>query len=307
MQRKELLSSLHANQIHDVFNKHRSNQKKISLIIDIDSNSLLTRKINLPASTQDNLLDVIKYEMDRYTPFKTEDVYFDCRIEEKFKEKNQIKVLLLVINKKILAPIVSLIKSDEITLRRINVINHVTAEESIHDVKFLRSSIKMKNKNLSTTKWLGFTAFGLILLTSFTPLIINYIKINQLKNELNELEPTIAEVKKLQNEYQEMQQKVGYLVKIKEKNISITHLLNLLTQTMPDHTYVHRMSYDAGLLSLQGLSASASDLIPIMDETGLFEDIRFVAPITQSNVEGIERYSIAAKHVSSGVEINETN
>ena len=91
---------------------------------------------------------------------------------------------------------------------------------------------------------------------------------------------------------------VGYLIEIKEKNPSALELINILTQVLPDHTYVQRLALEDGLISLQGLSASASELIPIIDEIGLFEDIRFAAPVTQSNSENLERFSITAKLTS---------
>jgi len=92
-----------------------------------------------------------------------------------------------------------------------------------------------------------------------------------------------------------MQHQVGYLVNIKERNPSIIELLNLLTKAIPDHTYVNRFSLEGRLVSIQGSSASASELIPIIDKTGLFDDIRFAAPVTQSGGDGLERYSIAAQ------------
>ena len=87
---------------------------------------------------------------------------------------------------------------------------------------------------------------------------------------------------------------MGYLVKIKENNPSIIEMLNLLTKVIPDHTYVQRLTLESGQLSIQGLSASASELIAIIDQTGLFDDIRFAAPVTQSGGDGLERYSITA-------------
>ncbi len=92
-----------------------------------------------------------------------------------------------------------------------------------------------------------------------------------------------------------MQDQVGYLIDVKHRNPSIIELLNLLTQAIPDHTYVQRLSLEGGLLSIQGLSASASDLIPIIDKSGMFDDIRFAAPVTQSGADGLERYSITAQ------------
>ena len=123
---------------------------------------------------------------------------------------------------------------------------------------------------------------------------MNYIQINKISSELESMEGTVKKVKQLQSEYQKMQNQVGYLVRIKENNPSIIEMLNLLTKVIPDHTYVQRLSLESGQLSIQGVSASASELIAIIDQTGLFDEIRFAAPVTQSGADGLERYSITA-------------
>ena len=276
----------------DLFNRDAS---KVGLDIQIRNSEVLTRQISLPANTEENLYEVIQYEMDRYTPFTKDDVYFDYRVEERIKDKQLIKVLLIVVRKEILDPVVSAIENSDVHLTNIDIIDEDDAANNFHDVNLLRSRRDInKNKN-SSIKWLAAAAVGLLILTSITPLIINYIHIKKLSSELADLEPTVGKVKQLQNEYTKMQDQVGYLVKIKEDNPSIIEMLNLLTQVMPDHTYVQRLSLEGGLISIQGLSASASELIPLIDQTGMFDDIRFAAPVTQSGGDGLERYSITAQ------------
>ena len=196
-----------------------------------------------------------------------------------------------------LKPIKGIIENSDISLEKIDVINQLNPDHSIYDLKLLRTLSNKSISHNSSVKWL-LAAAALLLLTCITPLIINYIHIYQLSQELEKMESTVAEVNKLQHEYQKMLDHVGYLVKIKAKNPSIIELLNVLTKAAPDHTHVRRLSLEGGLLSLQGLSASASELIPVLDETGLFEDIRFAAPVTQAGVDDLERYSITAKLVS---------
>lgn len=293
----EDLSTKHIDQIKAVLDKESAVKGNLTLRINLDNSRVLAKLVTLPASTEENLHEVIKYEMDRYTPFSANDVYFDYRIKDRLAEKDLIKVLLLVVRKEILKPIESMVEDGVIALERINIISLSNANHSINDVKLLRT-LSSANHHQSTVKWLLVAAVGLIMLTAITPLIINYLHINKLSQELEKLESTVSEVKQLQSEYQKMQEQVGYLVAIKEKNPSIIGVLNLLTEVTPDHTFVQRLSIEDGLLSLQGLSASASEFIPIIDKTGQFEDIRFSAPVTLSATDNLENYSITARLIS---------
>jgi len=284
-----------AEQLKALFKNEVSKKSNLDLDIYISETEVLTRQISLPANTEENLYEVIQYEMDRYTPFSKEDVYCDYRIEERINDKQLIKVLLIVVRKEVLDPVIDAIESSGIHLQSIDVIDPQNPEHSLHNVKFLRSIADIGKSKKSSVKWLAAVAAGLLLITGITPLVINYIHIQKLSDELAGLERTVQKVKKLQSEYSKMQDQVGYLVNIKEKNPSIIEMLNLLTQAIPDHTYVQRLSLEGGLLSIQGLSASASELIPIIDQSGMFDDIRFAAPVTQSGGDGLERYSITAQ------------
>jgi len=272
-----------------------ASQQELALNVHINESEVLTRHISLPDSTEENLYEVIQYEMDRYTPFSKDDVYFDYRIEDRLKEKELIKVLLIVVRKEMLDPVVRSIDDIDVHLQTIDVIDPLNPEQSLQNVKLLRSHSDLNKTKKSSIKWLVAAAAGLMLLTGITPLVINYIHITELESELAGLENTVQKVKQLQSEYTKMQHQVGYLVDVKERNPSVIELLNLLTQAIPDHTHVNRLSLEGGLLSIQGLSASASELIPIIDKTGMFDDIRFAAPVTQSGGDGLERYSITAQ------------
>lgn len=292
---KQTIATSDADQIRSLFKDQADKNGDLALDIHINESEVLTKHISLPATTEENLYEVIQYEMDRYTPFNKDDVYCDYRIEDRIKDKQLIKVLLIVVRKEILNPVVNAIEGSDIHLHTIDVINPQNPDRSLHNVKLLRSHVDIGKSKKSSIKWLVTAAAFLLLLTGITPLMINYIHVSKLSSELAGLEKTVQKVKKLQSEYTKMQNQVGYLVNIKEKNPSVIELLNLLTQSLPDHTYVNRLSLEGGLLSIQGASASASELIPIIDNSGMFDDIRFAAPVTQSGGDGLEQYSITAQ------------
>ena len=266
----------------------------VALDIQIRNSEVLTRHLSLPASTEENLYEVIQYEMDRYTPFNKDDVYFDYKIEDRNSEKELIKVLLIVVKKEILAPIVNAIEMTNVHLRKIDIVDSENPDRNLKDINFFRANNEINRSKTASNKWLLIAAAVLFVLTGITPIMMNYIQINKISSELESMEGTVKKVKQLQSEYQKMQDQVGYLVRIKENNPSVIEMLNLLTKVIPDHTYVQRLSLESGQLSIQGVSASASELIAIIDQTGLFGEIRFAAPVTQSGADGLERYSITA-------------
>jgi general secretion pathway protein L len=70
-----------------------------NLFLGIPGSKVIFKRITLPAPTEENLKDVLGYEMDRYTPFALEDVYFDYKIVTRDEANDSIQVLLMVVKK----------------------------------------------------------------------------------------------------------------------------------------------------------------------------------------------------------------
>ena len=107
---EQSITTSNSEQLKNIFKEEVAKKDDLTLDIHISESEVLTRRVSLPASTEENLYEVIQYEMDRYTPFSKEDVYCDYRIEDRIKEKELIKVLLIVIRKVVLNPVVDAIE-----------------------------------------------------------------------------------------------------------------------------------------------------------------------------------------------------
>src|SRR5687768_11099155 len=56
----------------------------------------LVRRVTMPAATEENLATVLGFEMDRLTPFRAEEVYYDHRVVGRDAAANTIAVMLAV-------------------------------------------------------------------------------------------------------------------------------------------------------------------------------------------------------------------
>src|SRR6185312_16665698 len=63
----------------------------------IRSERTLRRTIALPAAAEDNLRQVLAFEMDRQTPFKADQVYFDYRVRARAAADRNLQVELTVV------------------------------------------------------------------------------------------------------------------------------------------------------------------------------------------------------------------
>ncbi len=71
-------------------------------------------------------------------------------------------------------------------------------------------------------------------------------------------------------------------------------ILALLTQSIPDHTWLYSLRLSAKQLEISGMSKSAADLIQLLDKSGLFSKTQFSSPIV-NDASGNENFTIQAE------------
>ena len=84
---------------------------------------MIFKKLSLPSPTEENLKEVLGFEMDRYTPFALEDVYFDFTIVKRDEARDLIHVLLMVIKKDVVDYYLTLLQRIKIKVRSIEIVS----------------------------------------------------------------------------------------------------------------------------------------------------------------------------------------
>ena len=105
-----------------------------NIFLGIPGSKVIFKRITLPAPTEENLKDVLGYEMDRYTPFALEDVYFDYKIVTRDEANDSIQVLLMVVKKEAIDYYLTLLQRINVRTRCVEVLStafyNLTAEQA---------------------------------------------------------------------------------------------------------------------------------------------------------------------------------
>jgi general secretion pathway protein L len=62
------------------------------VVISLDGRAVLRKTLVLPAAVEEDLRQALTYDLDRHTPFKSEELYFDAAILERDQTRGQIRV-----------------------------------------------------------------------------------------------------------------------------------------------------------------------------------------------------------------------
>jgi Tfp pilus assembly protein PilN len=75
--------------------------------------------VHLPLAAEDDLRTAIGYDIDRHSPFGSDDVYYDCHIVRRMPESGQLYVLLVIVQRARVDALIELFKKLKIKLHGI--------------------------------------------------------------------------------------------------------------------------------------------------------------------------------------------
>lgn len=286
------------------FTKLKANKielEKARLVLRLSKGQAAARVLYLPAATKENLHQVAAFEMDRYTPFKADQVYFDVKFLGK-EANGLIRVLLVLTPKATLDKL--LMDVANIGIQPVM----VDFEEAANDLEFdplpydLLPEFErpVVNKTTRALTWVGALAtLVLAVAVMVYPVWRQSEIVESLKRQVKGLEKETRIVQARQLEIDKIIEETERLIETKNNSPSLNELINALSLLMPDDTSLTHLQFNNAKFQIQGQSPSASALIGVLEESPLFKNARFVSPLTQDRRTGLERFQISVDVVKS--------
>jgi Tfp pilus assembly protein PilN len=154
---------------------------------------------------------------------------------------------------------------------------------------------EMRRRARQTLKYLALSLAGVSLFLMIAGL---YGTIRGYQNELRSLQqeirmrkPMVDQTLAMRREAQELQKEVDEFSKIMMGEVSKIEILKELTEILPPSAYIWNLRYTGKEIEISGFADSASDLIPLIDKSPLFEKVEFSAPVTKERERrtGVEK------------------
>jgi len=126
-------------------------------------------------------------------------------------------------------------------------------------------------------------------------------ELNTVTEEIRQKKPEVEKVERLQKQKEIMAKEILELDKVTSGEIPKTEILKELTQLLPNTVWIWNLKYNGKEIEISGYADSASDLVPLLDKSPLFEKVEFLAPVTKEKhlrpdgEKEKERFKIKAK------------
>ena len=284
----------------------RANNEKLEktqLVIRLSAHDAIQKELSLPEAAKENLQQVVAYELDRYTPFKPEQIYFAVKPLSIENEPGQIRVMLIIALKEAVDAIYEDAKNMGMVPLFIDfegAANELPAKHGYYNL--LPENLRPKSANLPKLVHgvLIGLAVSLFALALALPVWFEYRAVETLQTRVDRIEKEAKKVNVLQADMDAIMEETRLLLKEKSTTPSLVVILDALSNLIKDNTWLAYAQYSDRQLQIQGESPNASTLISVLEASELFDNARFVSPVTQDTVSKQERFQITVDATSAG-------
>ena len=295
----ELLARLDRNEFGiDQYKALRDADERIdkaTIIIRLARQDGIQKELTLPDAAKGNLYQVVAYELDRYTPFKADQVYFAVKPLDVVNEPGQIRTKLVIATREFLDTL-----SEDITAMGMvplftdyeDAANNLEQNYDYYNLSrdILRQRTK-KTPRLIHSALITLTCLLLVAVIAM-PVWFEYQTVNALQLKADALEKDAKKVKALQSDVDAVIDETRQLIAEKSATPEVIVMLNTLSSLIKDDTWLSYAQYSDGHLQIQGESPAASTLIAVLEASELFVNARFASPVTQDSISKLERFQI---------------
>lgn len=161
------------------------------------------------------------------------------------------------------------------------------------DLNLLPEAMRKKKREIGKPVFITLAFLTLVLL--FTWVLGGFARVDkglkEVNSEVKKRRPEVEAIEKLQKQKETLFKEVLEFGKIESAEISKLVILEEMTRLLPSSVWVWNVKYNTREIEISGFADSASDLIPLLDKSPLFEKVEFSAPVTKEKErrEGVDR------------------
>jgi general secretion pathway protein L len=255
----------------------------------------LRRELSLPVAAENNLRQVLAYEMDRQTPFKADQVYFDYRVGEREAAARNLPITLIVVPRAPLDADLARLSAGSLRLDGVDCWRDGPGSGRM-GLNLLPAERRPRRVNPRLRLNLGLAAGAIVLLLT--------VMLLSLANREAALAAMSAQVEKAQNAAKQ----VSALKKTLQDSISAANFLNRrkhdtpamvalladMSKRLPDDTYLERLAVDEKYkIDVQGLSDNTTKLVEGLAQSDVVENPSFQGTIQQDPRTHKDRFNMS--------------
>jgi general secretion pathway protein L len=239
--------------------------------------TVLRKRWSLPLATEENLTDVVGFDMDRQTPFTAAQVYFGARIVNRDVVREKIDVEVAVIPRTAIDGWINDLRASGVSVH--SMVSADDLAKPAAPIDLLPANVKSE-KRWSMMQRLN---VGLLAAAFLVALAAVVLPIWQKREVVKEMLPLAvkasgeyATTQRVSEEYTKLAGEYNFMLAKKHGSYPVVHMLEELSKAFPDTTWLRSFELKSQAkvktLELAGEAPSVSKVIETLEKTPMFQN-----------------------------------
>ena len=291
-------SELQRQQVDDIRAENELEEAPANLLLD--ASGVLSREVSLPSAAEANLAQVLKFEMDRQTPFKASAVYFDWKVLQRGGAGGQLRLVLYVAPRAEVDGLIKTLEGRGLGLAGVDIREsgrtlglNLLPEEQRHASANTKSRVNYA---------LGAAAVVLLIAVMAFSLYLRDHQVSELEEAIAEVRGEALQVDRIRKQISGASEAAGFLAARRAESPLAVELLADITRILPDDTFLDRLVIGRTSVQMQGKSSNAQQLIELVNESPYMSAASFRGSTRLDARSGLEIFEINAQITAAGGE-----
>ncbi len=270
--------------------KNRTARAGLRLPID----TCFTRTFALSREAEADAKQIAALELERKTPFKSSEIYWDCHVEEATSE-DKLAVRQFVVKRAHLEDAASRLKQLGVPLSFIDVFETDPASPLNLNLLSSQQPAAKSGKGKLLLKYATFACCA-------TLASAIYLGIDKKERALEELNAKVETTRKIALAVRKKldtstgaNRTVIAMRKKKIETVPLIRIWNEITRVAPDTAYIEELRAAPDKIAIGGLASSAAGMIKAIEASPLFSGARFASQTITDSRSNKERFNITFK------------
>jgi general secretion pathway protein L len=266
----------------------------LRLALCLSSEGVLRRRLLLPEAARDNLRQIGAYEMDRQTPFRIDQVYYDLREVRGAAPAGRIAAELVVAPRALVDAKLEQLRNAGIAIDAVD----LSDGDARLGVNLLPPEMARVHRDPRRRLNLALAAAAVVLLLLCLGQWLHNRQeaLVAMQSQVDDMRGDAQKIATLRKQLEESSGAAGFLAHRKNDSVAVVDVLQDLTARIPDDTWLERFTIDgSGRVGLQGQSAKAAPLIDTLQSSKLLTGANFQGVIQRDPATNKERFYMDAQ------------
>jgi general secretion pathway protein L len=281
---------LQQQRVRELLQQHELMEVNRDLLLDEDV--VLHTAVTMPLAAEANLRQALAYEMDRHTPFKAEEVFYNWLNLSRDREAGQLHFELYVTPREPVEAKVELLKRLGLAPTGVDV---ATGGGTL-GINLLPIEMRHRivHQQVRVNLAIGAVVLFLLVFVMAQSLWLREHQLESINEAIDDVRAEALVVQQIRKQIDDAGEAAGFLQNRKIENGYKLEVLAELTRVLPQDTYLDRLSLHAENVQMQGKSGNAQALIELINDSPYFENASFRGPTRLDNRSGKEIFDLSA-------------